>query len=132
VAWEWGARDSAVAHSSVARRWLASGKVRTRSTKRLPRGCWWKEGMVGSPRKRLDGWGRSGGGAAVFTGGGGAPVIGGGQLRLLQHRTHRGGEEWREIWVENPGRWSSPRGRDDGNGGPPSSRERSWHGRWRG
>jgi hypothetical protein len=50
---------------------------------------------VGSPRKRLNEWGRSEGGAAVFTGGRGAPAIGRGQLKLLQHRTQRGGEERR-------------------------------------
>jgi hypothetical protein len=84
---------------------------------------------VGSPRKRLDGWGRSGGGATVFTGGEGAPVIGGGRLELLQHHTQRGGEEQREIWVENPGRRSTPRGRGGGNGGPASSDEWPWRGR---
>jgi hypothetical protein len=84
---------------------------------------------VGSPRKRLDRWGRSRGGVAVFTGGGGASAIGEGRLKLLQHRTQRGGEEWREIWVENPGRWSSTQGRRDGNGGPASSEEWPWCGR---
>jgi hypothetical protein len=68
----------------------------------------------------------------VFTGGGGAPTIGGGWLELLQHRTQRGGEEGREIWVENPGRWSSSRGRGGCNGGTVSSEVRPWRGHWRG
>jgi hypothetical protein len=51
---------------------------------------------------------------------------------LLQHRTWRGGEEQRENWAENPGRRSSPRGHDGGNGGPASSEDRSRHGRWHG
>jgi hypothetical protein len=87
---------------------------------------------VGSPRKWLDGWGRSRGGATVFTGGGGAPAIGGGRLELLQHHTPRGGEERRRIWAENLGRRTSPRGRGGGNGGLASSEERLRRGRWRG
>jgi hypothetical protein len=67
----------------------------------------------------------------VFTGGEGAPVIGGGRLELLQHHTQRGGEEQREIWVENPGRRSALRGRGGGNGGPASSDEWPWRGRGR-
>jgi hypothetical protein len=76
--------------ATTARRWLVGGKVRPGSTRRFPRAHRRKEGVVGSPRRQLDGWGRSGGGAAVFTNGGGAPAIGGGWLELLQHRTQRG------------------------------------------
>jgi hypothetical protein len=85
---------------------------------------------VASPMRRRDGWGRSGGGATVFTGGGGAPVIGGGQLELLQHRTQSGGEERREIGAENLGRRISPRGRGGSNGSSASSEERPWRGCW--
>jgi hypothetical protein len=50
---------------------------------------------------------------------------------LMQHRTWRGGDEQRGNWAENPGRRSSPRGHDGGNGGPASSEERPrrrcWH-----
>jgi hypothetical protein len=98
------ARSAVAARSLLARRRdsaLVGGSPVTRFGRGapggFPRGRWRKEGTVGSPRRRLDRWGQSGGDVTVLMDDGGALAISEGRPELLQHRPQRGGEGRREI-----------------------------------